>query len=159
MLAASRSAHRKWIAGTIVGFVRIVALCAQDPAPSPSGPAAARQPVTFNRDIAPIVFTNCATCHRPGGGAPFTLLTYDDVRRRAQQVALVTRTRYMPPWKPEPDHGEFSGVRRLSNQEIALIQQWIAQGIPLLVGTNTVILRAWDAKGASAWGALVVVRR
>jgi Flp pilus assembly protein TadD/mono/diheme cytochrome c family protein len=126
----SRSARRKWIVGAIIGFVQMVTLCAQDPPASPSGPTAARQPVTFNRDIAPIVFKNCVTCHRPGGGAPFTLLTYDDVRRRAQQVALVTRTRYMPPWKPEPNHGEFSGVRRLSDQALDLIQQWVDQGIP-----------------------------
>ena len=39
---------------------------------------------TFTRDIAPIVFARCATCHRPGGSAPFALLTYDDVRARAR---------------------------------------------------------------------------
>src|ERR1700687_2993206 len=118
------------MAGPPLGVVQIVPLCAQAPPASPSGPAAARQPVTFNKDIAPIVFKSCATCHRPGGGAPFTLLTYDDVRRHSQQIALVTRTRYMPPWKPEPTHGEFSGVRRLSDQELALIQQWVEHGIP-----------------------------
>jgi Flp pilus assembly protein TadD/mono/diheme cytochrome c family protein len=125
-----RSARRTWIVSTIIGVAQMITLCAQDPPASRSGRAADPRPVTFNTDIAPIVLKNCATCHRPGGGAPFTLLTYDDVRRRAQQVALVTRTRYMPPWKPDPNHGEFSGVRRLSDQELDLIQQWVEQGIP-----------------------------
>ena len=66
--------------------------------------------LTFNRDIAPIVFSRCSSCHRPGGGGPFSLLTYDDVRRRAKQIATVTRSRYMPPWKPEAGYGEFAGT-------------------------------------------------
>ena len=31
--------------------------------------------VTFNRDVAPIVYEHCSTCHRPGEAAPFSLLT------------------------------------------------------------------------------------
>ena len=58
--------------------------------------------VTFNRHIAPIVFRNCAPCHRPGEAGPFSLLRYADVRKRASQIARVTRVRFMPPWPPEP---------------------------------------------------------
>src|SRR4051794_2985180 len=65
-----------------------------------------RQPpsrvVTFNRDVAPILREKCAGCHRPGGGAPFSLLTFEDARSRASLIARATATRYMPPWKPEP---------------------------------------------------------
>ena len=86
--------------------------------------------VTFTRDIAPIVFAHCATCHRPGEPAPFSLLTYDDVRRRARQVALLTKNRSMPPWKPEPGYGEFAGARRLSDQQVELIRQWVELGAP-----------------------------
>ena len=78
-----------------------------------SGLAAAGD-LTFRRDIAPLIFEKCVACHRPEGGAPFNLLTYEDVRRRATLIAGVTRTRYMPPWKPEPDSGPFEGERRLS---------------------------------------------
>ena len=86
--------------------------------------------VTFTRDIAPMVFAHCATCHRPGEAAPFSLLTYDDVRRRSQQIALMTMNRSMPPWKPEPGYGEFAGARRLSDRQIELVQQWVELGAP-----------------------------
>jgi len=86
--------------------------------------------VTFTRDIAPIVFAHCASCHRPGEAAPFSLLTYDEVRRRAQLIAVMTRRRSMPPWKPEPGYGEFAGERRLSDRQVDLIQQWVELGTP-----------------------------
>src|SRR5262249_48888598 len=79
-------------------------------------------------DIAPIVIEHCASCHRPDGGAPFSLLSYEDVRRRATQIAMVTERRLMPPWKPEPGYGVFDGERRLSETEIALILQWVKEG-------------------------------
>ena len=62
-------------------------------------------PVTFNQQIAPIVYKNCSPCHRPGEAAPFSLLSYDDVKRHAAQIAAVTKRRYMPPWLPEPGTG------------------------------------------------------
>lgn len=84
--------------------------------------------VTFTRDIAPIVFDKCVACHRPGGGAPFSLMTYGDVRQRATQIAAVTSSGYMPPWKPEPGYAEFLGARRLSAGQRALIQEWVDTG-------------------------------
>lgn len=72
--------------------------------------------LTFNKDIAPIIFQNCAACHHPGGAGPFSLLNYQDVRKRAAQIAAVTESRYMPPWLPEPGHGEFADERRLSGR-------------------------------------------
>src|SRR5437870_10244471 len=60
---------------------------------------------TFNKDIAPIVYQNCAKCHRPGDVAPFSLLTYQDAAKRARLIATVTERRYMPPWKAEPGMG------------------------------------------------------
>src|SRR5712691_2248782 len=86
--------------------------------------------VSFARDIAPIVFAHCASCHRPGEAAPFSLLTYDEVRRRAQLIAVMTKNRSMPPWKPEPGYGEFAGERRLSDRQVELIQQWVELGTP-----------------------------
>jgi tetratricopeptide (TPR) repeat protein/mono/diheme cytochrome c family protein len=80
--------------------------------------------ITFTKDIAPIVFAHCSACHRPGGGAPFSLLTYDDVRQRADSIVAATKSRRMPPWKPEPGSGIFAGVRRLDDEQLALIQQW-----------------------------------
>src|SRR3954465_14296957 len=82
-------------------------------------------PVTFHQQIAPIVYKNCSPCHRPGESAPFSLLSYDDAKQHAQQIAAVTKRRYMPPWLPEPGHGSFAEERRLTEPEIDLIQQWV----------------------------------
>ena len=86
--------------------------------------------VTFARDIAPIVFTHCTTCHRKGEAAPFPLVTYRDVARHGRQIAAVTRSRFMPPWKPVANFGHFRGERRLSQREIALIAAWVKAGKP-----------------------------
>src|SRR5216684_715839 len=97
-----------------------------------AGPAGAGastiRAVTYNRDVAPIIFRACSSCHRPGENGPFNLLTYADARRRARLIAAVTRNRTMPPWKPEPGYGEFASSRRLSDSDISLIQQWVDQG-------------------------------
>jgi Flp pilus assembly protein TadD/mono/diheme cytochrome c family protein len=93
-------------------------------------PPAQAEPVTFNRHVAPLVHHNCAPCHRPGEAGPFSLLTYADVRKRGEQIARVTAIRYMPPWPPEPGHGELAGARRLRNEQIALLQRWVREGMP-----------------------------
>ncbi len=69
------------------------------------------EPPTFAHDIAPIVYEKCATCHHPGDAAPFSLLTYQDVKKRAAQIAAAVRSRYMPPWLPEHGYGDFAGDR------------------------------------------------
>ncbi|MGA3237898.1 MAG: tetratricopeptide repeat protein [Bryobacteraceae bacterium] len=86
--------------------------------------------VTFTHDIAPIVARNCAPCHQAAGAAPFPLLTYEDVKKRAPQIAAVTRSRYMPPWLPEHGFGDFADERRLSADEIRIISDWVAEGAP-----------------------------
>ncbi len=86
--------------------------------------------VTFTQDIAPILFTNCAPCHRPGGPAPFSLLTYAEVRQRAQLIAQVTRRRYMPPWKAVSEVGPFVGQHLLTDAELDRLARWAARGAP-----------------------------
>ncbi len=83
---------------------------------------------TFNKDIAPILFKNCALCHRPEQAGPFSLLTYADGKKHAKQIVEVTRKRYMPPWLPEPGYGEFAGERRLSSDQIDIIEKWAIEG-------------------------------
>ena len=94
-----------------------------------AGLAAAAVP-TYNKDIAPILYQNCAGCHRPGEVAPFSLLTYQETAKRAALIAGVTKSRVMPPWKAEPGYGDFRDVRRLTDEQIALIQQWASNGTP-----------------------------
>ena len=84
--------------------------------------------VTFNKHVAPILFRRCAGCHRPGEVAPFALLGYKDASKRAGLIAEVTSGRQMPPWKAEPGAGHFADERRLSDDEIALIQRWSETG-------------------------------
>jgi Flp pilus assembly protein TadD len=88
---------------------------------------AAGQP-EFHRDIAPILFSYCASCHHAGGTGPFPLITYDDARRHAREIASVTHRRYMPPWLPEPGYGEFEGERRLTDAQIQVIAEWVNSG-------------------------------
>ena len=85
---------------------------------------------TFAHDIAPIVFSKCSSCHHPGEAAPFSLLTYDDVRRRARQIVEVTQKRLMPPWLPKEGHGDFVGARRLSDRELQTLKMWVETGTP-----------------------------
>ena len=85
---------------------------------------------TFNRDVAPIVFQNCSRCHRPGESGPFSLLTYEDVKKHARQIAIVTRTRFMPPWLPDPQPLKFADASRLTDQQIATIKNWVDKGAP-----------------------------
>ncbi len=84
--------------------------------------------VTFNREIAPIVFHSCANCHRPGEAAPFPLLNYKDAKSHARQIALITQSRIMPPWLPARGPYRFTDEMLLSNKEIELISQWVEQG-------------------------------
>ncbi len=97
-------------------------------APAQEAARPADRPVTFSKDIAPIVYKACAPCHQPDGPAPFSLITYDEVRRHAAQIAAVTARRYMPPWKPERGFGDFSGERRLSDVQLETIARWVAGG-------------------------------
>lgn len=92
----------------------------------PQPPAAAA--TTFNKDVAPILFANCVTCHRPGQPVPFNLLTYADAAKHADAIADETSQRHMPPWLP--DDGEFPilGVRRISQRQIDVIQRWAKGG-------------------------------
>ena len=92
-------------------------------------PAAAAPP-TFAHDVAPIVYANCASCHRTGEVAPFPLLSYAEVKKHAGQIASVTARHYMPPWKPQPGWGHFVGERRLSDDQIKTLADWAAAGSP-----------------------------
>lgn len=97
---------------------------------APPAAAAPAPPVTFTRDIAPILLTHCAPCHHAGGSAPFSLLTYADARTRARLIATVTERRVMPPWQPLPEGPGFQGDRRLADADIQRIARWVADGTP-----------------------------
>jgi len=97
---------------------------------APAATKNAPPPVTYNKDIAPILFEHCAACHRPGEAGGFSLLTYADGRKRRRLIEQVTRSRYMPPWLPEPGFGDFAEENRLTAQQIAKIRDWVHAGAP-----------------------------
>ncbi|MDF1503285.1 cytochrome c [Roseisolibacter sp. H3M3-2] len=103
-----------------------VASLAAVPHPAPPG-----APPTFAEDVAPILFRNCATCHRPGGIGPFSVLDYDTVKARAEDIREAVSTGAMPPWHAEAPHGTFRNDRRLSDADRRTILAWLDGGAKL----------------------------
>lgn len=105
-------------------------------------------PLSFERDVAPLVARHCLACHRVNGDAPFSLASAGEVRARAATIAAVVASRYMPPWKPEPGYGEFHDERRLTEADVARIVDWAAAGAGLDVSAGTPIGPAPDRETA-----------
>ncbi len=103
--------------------------------------------VTFSRDVAPILYRHCVSCHRPQEVAPFPLLSYEDARKRAKQIAEITAQRRMPPWLPEPGYGDFADERRLAARELAVLAEWArsgaAQGDPAALPPTPAFPEGW----------------
>ncbi|SIO58838.1 hypothetical protein SAMN05444166_5829 [Singulisphaera sp. GP187] len=119
------------IVGFACAFAVFLARCSPCAAQGqPVAPAADPAPVTFNKQIAPILFRQCVECHRPGQVAPFSLLTYADAKKRATMIQSVISEHIMPPWKSVEGHGSFVGERRLAAEEIEHIARWVTQGKP-----------------------------
>lgn len=89
-----------------------------------------KKDITFSEHIAPVIFKNCSPCHRPGQAGPFSLLTYQDVLKKANTIKLVTQARYMPPWPADADYTHFIGERRLTGDEIEMISTWVENDCP-----------------------------
>src|SRR5262244_3437411 len=106
----------------------IVAMLYILPGAQASGPGTSPKNVTFNKDVAPIFFKSCAECHRPGESAPFSVLSYKDVRPWAKSIREKVVSREMPPWHADPHVGEWANDRRLKLQEIDTITAWIDGG-------------------------------
>lgn len=85
---------------------------------------------TFAKDVAPILQKRCQECHRPGEVGPFTLLTYDDIKKRSKRVREAILEERMPPWHADPQHGSFLNDRRLTQEERDILLTWIDQGAP-----------------------------
>jgi tetratricopeptide (TPR) repeat protein len=134
----------------IVASVALAAACSRASS-KPEPRAAAPQVVTYSHDIAPILYQNCASCHRPiddaaprptatsgssaaepvcVAGAPFSVLDFASAHRHASDIASAVKRRAMPPWPPEGAHGLFANERRLTDDQIALIERWVAIGAP-----------------------------
>lgn len=84
--------------------------------------------VTYNKDVAKIIYQKCATCHRPGESGPFALLSYNDVYRRKKTIVKVTHSGYMPPWPADRTYSSFVGELYLTNYEKQILKTWVEQG-------------------------------
>ena len=128
---------------TTLGLVLALGLgsCGRESAPPPpdaapggamdsaAAPTVPDQP-TFAEHVAPIVYEHCTPCHYAGGSAPFPYESFDDVRDHATQIAEVSADGTMPPWLPEPGHGEFQGARTLDPVTRDTLVRWVEQGTP-----------------------------
>jgi hypothetical protein len=83
---------------------------------------------SFTKNVAPILYRNCVSCHRPGEIAPMSLLDYRSARPWAKAIRTAVLTRKMPPWFADPRYGEFANDARLSDQEIDTIKAWVDGG-------------------------------
>lgn len=88
------------------------------------------QTVTYSEDIAPIIYSRCTNCHRAGEIGPMPFTNYSEVSAWGGMVSYVTEIKYMPPWKPNPEFSKLLGENYLTDAEIDLIKQWVAQGMP-----------------------------
>ncbi|MBZ5611131.1 MAG: cytochrome c [Acidobacteriia bacterium] len=95
-----------------------------------SAATTSRPPVTFSKDVAPILQKNCQTCHRPGEAAPMALLTYAQARPWAKAIRQAVLKRSMPPWHADPHYGKFRNDRSLSQDEIDKVVAWVDSGAP-----------------------------
>ena len=95
------------------------------------GQSAFSEGPTYSKDVAPILQKNCQDCHRPGQVAPFSLLTFDQARKRASDIAHVTGEKSMPPWPASTNFGgPFLDQRVLSEADLATIRAWVEAGCP-----------------------------
>lgn len=91
-------------------------------------PEKAKKDLNYASDIAPLIQNKCAGCHQAGGIAPFSLKSYQDLKKRAETIDAVVASKYMPPWKPACGYGDFANPRSLTDDEIFSIRQWIKDG-------------------------------
>ena len=100
-------------------------------------------------DVAPIIRTKCVTCHKPGQSGPFSLITYEDVVKRASFIRDVVERGYMPPWKADNHYMAFANDRSLSDKEKALLISWIDGKTPKGARPDTARLRQASIPGTS----------
>lgn len=141
----------------LVALLAVVTACSRPAAQTSSATTARATPVvrtaavTYTKDVAPILYEHCATCHRPidddpaktsvvrsnaandpicVAGAPFSVLDYASVKAHAIPIAGAVTRRAMPPWLPQGTHGAFLNERRLTDEQIAVIRTWVEEGAP-----------------------------
>lgn len=99
-------------------------------APTLAAAAGVADTPTFSKDVAPILFRNCVSCHRAGEIGPMPMTSYQEVRPWAKAIQAAVQTRRMPPWHADPHYGQFKNDSRLKDAEIATLVAWVKAGAP-----------------------------
>jgi hypothetical protein len=115
---------------TVSALCLIVALGVAAPNAQTSSAQGKPGTPTYSKDVAPILYKNCASCHRPGEMGPMPLLTFQQVRPYAAAVNRRVQDGSMPPWHAEAAVGTFHNERRLTEAEKDTIARWLAGGSP-----------------------------
>lgn len=123
-----RSVHRRLlIAALVIAVASVVAGASKQRSVRPvahlTGP-------TFSKEVVRVFQDHCQSCHHPGDIAPFSLMDYASAKPYATQIKVMTQSRQMPPWKPTPGCGVFTGTRSMSQNEIDTIARWVEGGAP-----------------------------
>src|SRR5688572_17823145 len=111
--------------GALSAAVTVVTL---DATPQDSARPANPSAPTFSKDVAPIVYQKCVSCHRPGEVAPMSLITFRDARPWAASIRDKVSTRVMPPWHADARYGTFRNNPSLTQREIDTIVSWVSAG-------------------------------
>jgi hypothetical protein len=118
--------------------------------------AASAAPVTFHKDVEPILQKNCQSCHRPGQIAPMSFLNYDSVRPWAKAIKVAVATKKMPPWFADPQFSHFANDRSLKTADIETIVNWVDAGSPEGSTKDAPPPVKWPAEGWDTTPDLVV---
>lgn len=86
--------------------------------------------ITYTKDIAPILAQHCVKCHRDGGIAPWAMTDYNEVAGWSAMMKEVLLSKRMPPWKADPEVGEFENSFGISDSNARKILNWIRAGVP-----------------------------
>jgi len=107
---------RTWILGIVFGAIAL------------AGDTTSSMPVTFNKDVLPVLQKNCQSCHRPGQVAPMSFLSYTEVRPWAKAMKVAVLSKKMPPWFADAQYGHFVNDRSLKQSDIDIIAKWADNG-------------------------------
>jgi hypothetical protein len=126
---------RTWILGIVFGAIAL------------AGETTSSTPVTFNKDVLPVLQKNCQSCHRPGQVAPMSFLSYTEVRPWAKAMKVAVLSKKMPPWFADAQYGHFVNDRSLKQSDIDLIAKWADNGAPEGDAKDAPPPVAWPADG------------
>ena len=110
-------------------LMAMTALGTEVPTPSVSTDQTKTLP-TFNKDVLPVLQNNCQACHRPGGIAPMSFMTYETTRPFAKAIKAAVVSKKMPPWFADPHVGEFRNAPSLTQADITKLAAWADSGAP-----------------------------